>query len=344
MTSEYVKRIRDSGIDIYKTIDPADKDLWIPTKELVEILNTGLRGLGLKNLPLRTRSKIVKSKVCSILGYPIPTCFKKVRPRFTGQNLDIYIQKANNLQIWNDEIDKERRYAILKVSSSDIIEAVKVVTGVELAALDTTGTLTQKYQARLITGSAKAELISTFDTKPILTSLRLSALPREMTVSPIAPPAPDSLLPIAIIYEQLKRLVGFSFPDSGFDQERKRGTELHKIVCKSLGYKEYKETGQFPDITNQLLEVKLQMSPTIDLGLICPNSKEPLSLRISGNKVRHCDVRYALFSGKTEGGKVTLTNVYLTTGEDFFSRFRQFQGKVINKKIQMPLPSNFFRT
>jgi len=344
MENRYVKRIRDSGIGIYKVINPTDKYFWIPTKELMEILNTGLRGLKLRNLPLRTRSKVVKSKICSILGYPIPSSFKKVRPRFTGQNLDIYIQKANNLQIWNDEIDKERRYAILKVSSSDIIETVKIVIGAELASLDTTGTLTQKYQARLTPGSVKAELISLYDTKPILTSLCLSSLPKEMATSPIAPPTPNSLLPIAIVYKQLKRLVGLSFPDSGFDQERKRGTELHKIVCKSLGYKEYKETGQFLDIINQLLEVKLQMSPTIDLGLICPNSKEPLSLIISDNKVRHCDVRYALFYGKTKGGKVTLTNVYLTTGKDFFSRFPQFQGKVINKKIQMPLPTNFFRT
>jgi hypothetical protein len=32
----------------------------------------------------------------------------------------------------------------------------------------------------------------------------------------------------------------------------------------------------------------------------------------------------------------------LTTGESFFTRFTQFQGKVLNKKLQIPLPRDFF--
>jgi hypothetical protein len=40
--------------------------------------------------------------------------------------------------------------------------------------------------------------------------------------------------------------------------------------------------------------------------------------------------------------EVMLTHLFLTTGELFFSRFPQFQGKVLNKKLQIPLPEDFF--
>ena len=102
-------------------------------------------------------------------------------------------------------------------------------------------------------------------------------------------------------------------------------------------------TGGIQDVRHQLLEVKLQTSPTIDLGLVRPDSEEALDVpNIDGRQIRHCDVRYALFYAETDGEHVTLTHLFLTTGEKFFSRFPQFQGKVLNKKIQIPLPADFF--
>ena len=133
------------------------------------------------------------------------------------------------------------------------------------------------------------------------------------------------------------------FKDAGHDQERNRGAALHELVCRELGYADYRDDGRFPDVRQQLLEVKLQTSPTIDLGLVCPDSEAPLDVpQIGGQQVRHCDVRYAIFCATTDGVTVTLTRFYLTTGQRFFSRFPQFQGKVLNKKLQIPLPSDFF--
>lgn len=57
---------------------------------------------------------------------------------------------------------------------------------------------------------------------------------------------------------------------------------------------------------------------------------------------RHCDTRYALFYAATNGTVVTLTHLLVVTGADFFSRFRQFEGRGTNGKIQIPLPRNFF--
>src|SRR3990172_9256028 len=157
-------------------------------------------------------------------------------------------------------------------------------------------------------------------------------------------------LTIQIIFRQsldqdhiLRKLIGKSFFDAGSDQERIRGAELHRIVCRYLGYADFKDDGKFPDIRNQLLETKLQTSPTIDLGLVLPSSQEPLDIpQIQDRTIRHCDVRYAVFYAQTDGARVKLTHLFLTTGESFFRRFRQFQGNIINRKLQIPLPRNFF--
>jgi hypothetical protein len=168
----------------------------------------------------------------------------------------------------------------------------------------------------------------------------------ELTLSgsnPTDPPSGGALLPIESLYRQLQGLIHSKFHHIGSDQERNRGAALHQLVCSALGYKQYGDNGRFPDVRHQLLEVKLQTSPTIDLGLVSPTSIEPLDIpQIGDIKVRHCDIRYAIFFGTTNGTTVTLTHFYLTTGQDFFKRFQQFQGKVVNAKIQIPLPHSLF--
>ena len=338
----YVEAICRSALSIYEPIDVGDPELWIPTPELEQLLNAAIVGVSLAGLPLRTRSKAVKEHVCRALGYPVPPSFRKTQPRFPGQCLDIYVQKANNLQVWNEEITPTRRYVIVRVGKGDVITRVKVVAGDRLALLDTTGTLTQKYQARLIPGEAKTELIADTDTELLRPFVRRS-VDLAPILSPLNHPRAGQLLPIRDIFERLQLLVGERFPDTGPDQERNRGAALQRLVCQRLGYSNFRDDGQFPDVRHQLLEVKLQTSPTIDLGLICPNSEEPLDVpRIESQQIRHCDVRYALFYAVTEAQNIALTHLFLSTGQEFFTRFPQFKGKVLNRKLQIPLPANFF--
>lgn len=342
--SKYPAAITASGLSIYDPIQIGDSKLWIPARELGCLLSTGLQGTSLAGLPLRTRSKVVKEKVCRILGYPIPRSFKKSRPKFPGQAFDIYIQKSRNLQIWNDELSSSRRYVIVKVSAEDIIKHVKVVAGDALDLLDTTGTLTQKYQARItIPSGAQPELFSLTDTMELLPYV---SKPGELTAfagSSIDCPEIGKILPIKEVFARLSLLIGKSFNDPGSVQERNRGAGLHKLICRALGYGDSRDAGCFPDIPHQLLEVKLQTSPTIDLGLVRPNDMALLEIpEGNGIRARHCDVRYAVFYGETDGKKVKLNYLCLVTGEQFFSRFPQFQGRVLNKKLQIPLPWDFF--
>lgn len=329
--------INENNLSIY---DGEDFTLYTED-EITTLVNSHMVGRSFKGLPNRTRSKVSKSLVCESLGYNIPRSFKKTVPRFPAQNLDTYVQKSNNLQVWNQEIDPTRRYLIIRVNDNDEVTGSKVITGEKLILLDTTGTLTQKYQARLTVNETACELISNKDTDHISNILQGNDI--DLTnVSPIDQPTISNLYSINEIYDRLKNLIGRSIKHVGFDQERNRGAELHKLVCSELGYGEYKDNGQFPDVLNQLLEIKLQTSSTIDLGVAYPNSEIVLETKLNDTPIRHKDVRYGIFYGVVNNDEVTLTNFYLTNGEDFFNRFPQTQGNVVNQKIQIPLPKDFF--
>jgi len=338
----YADAIRASGLSVYDPIEAGHPQLWIPTPALETLLRRELTGLSLSGLPLRTRSRVVKERVCKAMGYPVPRSFKRSKPRFPGQLLDTYVQKSNNLQIWNEELAPTRRYALIRVAADRVITRIRVVSGELLACLATTGTLTQKYQARLVPGRLDRELITPLDTKVVLplTNPLARVDPKS---SAIDWPQSGDLLLIARIFEALSSLVGTTFPDTGYDQERNRGGALHKLVCRCLGYKDFRDVGQFPDVRHQLLEIKLQTSPTIDLGLVCPDQVEDIGLPpIMGRQIRHCDVRYAIFYATTDGLRVCLEKLFVTTGQCFFERFPRFEGRIVNKKLQIHLPSDFF--
>jgi hypothetical protein len=341
--SRWRDAISRSGFSIYRSVRTEAPHLWIPTDDLEALLSDGLLGMDVGGLPLRTRSRLVKQAVCTALGYSIPKVFKRTQPRFPGQQLDTYVQKSNNLQIWNEAVAPQRRYAVFHVSSDDVIDAVKVVTGDVIAQLDKTGTLTSKYQARIVPGEQSAELITPRDTDNLAPLLASQDHPHSFSDSPLDHPTPQSLLPIAVVFERLLPLLQSVLNSVGSDQERNRAAQLQLLVTRRLGYSSYRDDGQFPDLPHQLLEIKLQTSPTIDLGGMLPDSHDPLGvLRVNNTQIRHCDVRYALFYGRTTTDTLTLSHFFLTTGEAFFTRFPQFAGRVTNRKLQIPLPADFF--
>jgi len=326
MPSRIVRAIAASGFSIHDSLANRP-ELFIETRTLERILNQALVGLSL-DYPIRTRSKVVKASVCQALGYPLPERFRRTKPRFPGQDFDTFVQKADNLQIWNEEVSAARRYVLIRVDARQIVTRVRVVTGDVIAQYDRTGTLTQKYQARSRQRVTDSQLVSATDTAPV----RRARIGRR-------PTSRSGFLPIQHIYRRLVRLVGQAIADPGRDQERHRGWALHERVCQHLGQVSCSDSGQFPDIPDQLLEVKLQTAATIDLGLVCPDSTAYIA---DVPRFRHCDVRYAVFYGTVVGGKVRLDHLVMTTGADFFTFFRRFEGRVKNAKLQIPLPRRFF--
>lgn len=124
------------------------------------------------------------------------------------------------------------------------------------------------------------------------------------SVNPNYYPSPNHLLPIAEIYERLLPMVGLCIDYLNPLQERNRGAELHELICQHLGYSVYEDDGSYPDIANQLLEIKLQTSPTIDLGLHSPEDGVPI-VTIGDTTFYSDDVRYVIFGGSVEGHYIT---------------------------------------
>ena len=331
--------IQSHGHSIYE--EPATEltgDFYTPS-ELESLLHAELVGrTDLKDLPVRTRSKKAKMLVCEALGYVAPASFQKINPRLRHANVDVYCQQSTNLQIWNQEVDAARRYVIL-IIKRDVIADVKVIAGADLAHFDTTGTLTSKFQANRINEHAGSVLVSNADTSNFVTRLApASSIPRG--VSPVAPPTRGRILDIGTVYQRLLTLVGTTFSDPGQTQERNRGSVIHREACSALGLSHYADHGQFPDILSQLLEVKLQLARTIDLGLELPESATPLASANGIVAVR--DVRYAIFYGSRSQSTFEITNLVVVAGQDFFKEFRQFAGKVSNSKLQLRLDTAWF--
>ena len=332
----YYQNICNSGFSIYDPINPEDQKMFIPTHFLEQIISDSLVGFSLKGLPLRTRAKVVKVKICEALGYPVPRSFRKTQPRFPGQNFDVYTQKSMNVQIWNEEVDASRRYVFLSVDENDLITCVRVVSGETLAKFDRTGKLTTKYQATMNSFdnsnlfSEDSSNVSDWITHPH-SSLKC--------VNPNFYPSPNQLLPIEEIYNRLLPMVGMQIDYLDSLQERNRGAELHALICEHLGYSIYEDDGSYPDIANQLIEIKLQTSPTIDLGLHSP--EDGASVVSIGNKTFYSDdVRYVIFDSSVEGHYIRLNKLYIVSGYKFTEYFPLFKGR--NSKIQLPLPATFF--
>ena len=338
---DYQRNIAESGFTIYEIIEPDNETLYIPTEHLQAIIKDAMVGLSLQGFPLRTRSKVVKQKICECLGYPIPVNFKKTQPRFIGQNFDVYTQKSLNVQIWNEEITPDRRYVFLEVNGSDIVTNVRVITGDQLAHYDKTGTLTTKYQATMHHYNNSC-LFARKDTDNVL-DIICKHNPNLSIFDPNDYPNQDSLLPISELYQRLAKLEGCEFDYISATQERNRGAVIHGAVCEALGYSSYDDDGTYPDLCNQLLEIKLQTSPTIDLGLHSPEDGCCI-LTCCGKSFYSEDVRYVIFDGivNHEFQTVMIDKVYITNGMNFTHDFPMFQGKKQNAKIQLPLPSDFF--
>jgi hypothetical protein len=317
---------------IYEIPSEDNEISLIEIHELQILLSKHLVGLDLSGLPLRTRSKVVKSKICEALGYPIPKSFIKSHPRFPCQNLDVMTQKSHNIQIWNEEIDFERRYAVIKLEQNDIVSKVRVVTGEVLSSLDKTGTLTQKHQA-LLPIESESLLFSKTDTEAV--KAWLSTEDFKPACLPTDPPQKGKIYAISALYKLLSGLIGHKVSEISKDQERNRGSLLHKEICRVLQFDEYKDNGAFPDIPNQLIEIKLQTSQTIDLGQHSPNDEKC----VLGSFVSN-DIRYVIFYGDSESGMVTLKKLFVVNGDDFFKLNKEVKG--ISKKIQLPIPHDFF--
>lgn len=203
----------------------------------------------------------------------------------------------------------ERRYAFIRPNADDILVRVRVVRGVDIAQFDTRGTFTSKYQARMISKQG-SQLLSQLDTYGIADLV--SRAPELSGVQPIDVPSGRTLYSIVEIYERLIPIVGTEHTIPLGYSDRIRGEVIHKEVCKDLGYASFMDDGTFHDVKNQLLEVKAQTSPTIDLGLHNPTT-EVTVLETEQLTVRANEVRYVIFDCTTSQDSTSLQSECLVS-------------------------------
>jgi hypothetical protein len=121
---------------------------------------------------------------------------------------------------------------------------------------------------------------------------------------------------------------------------KNRGQALERMTLSLLGYEmasNEKLVGGFPEIPNQLLEVKVQDAQTVDLGRFSPEKEEII---IAGSNLTTFDVRYmiALTDPKTD----IIEGIILAPGEKLGEIFTYVSE--MNYKCQRPIPMQFFNS
>ena len=278
---------------------------------------------------------------------------------------------------WNEERKylyryQDCRYLLVFHNSDGAILKITLVSGNELAGWDTTGTQTIKWQAnarrsyrneissRIITSSVeplqskftgyiqqplerKHESILQEYQDPIERKHRYILQEDQNPQSPLIKEQPDPayLFTHNEIEHALNTLVGRKFDNPGTGQERNIGQTLEREIAKALGYQHYQQTdtGDYPDLLHQLIEVKFQFSGTIDLGNHLPTDQSSIEASWNEWNITSRDIRYivALMEKDTHGDFI-VDSIVITSGEKFNQYFSIGEGK--NFKVQIPIPSS----
>ena len=301
---------------------------------------------------------------------------KQSKPKFIHQLFDIFVQSSRNLQVWNYvpyadivipsewniESDspyryKDCRYLLVFHNPEGVILRTTLVNGDKLAEWDTTGTQTIKWQAsarRSYRNEISSQIIvspvetlhskiGTYIQQPLEKKSRFIVQESQNLQSPLIkqPPTPALFLTHNEIAQALRTLVGTKFSNLGTGQERGMGQTLEKEIIKTLGYQSYQQTdtGDYPDLLHQLIEVKFQFRGTIDLGKHLPT--DPLPIKAPWNKweISPREIRYiiALMEQDAQDNFI-VDSIVITSGKKFNEYFSISEGT--NFKIQIPIPSS----
>jgi hypothetical protein len=111
---------------------------------------------------------------------------------------------------------------------------------------------------------------------------------------------------------------------------------LEREVAKILGYSEEESlVGGYPDIPHQLLEIKVQDSPTVDLGKFSPSNAIMVNEEL---QVTTEDVRYLIALANPASG--IIEGLVITSGAELGDSFTFVNGTSF--KCQRSIPMSFF--
>ena len=156
----------------------------------------------------------------------------------------------------------------------------------------------------------------------------------EIPENPSIKDEPEKVLPLSYIDKRITdSLIGERLDISL--STKQRGQQLERLVAYMLGYKKQQELleGGYPDIRNQMLEVKVQDSPTIDLGRYSPQFEESINENFTTRTVRYLIALTDAMNGSVDG-------LVLVPGEELGRNFTYISEKSF--KCQRSIPMDFF--
>ncbi|WP_243348058.1 hypothetical protein [Parabacteroides sp. FAFU027] len=295
--------------------------------------------------------------------YEIVPPKKKGVPKMVREFIDSYIitsRTSYNLQVWNripncktilvkyesgDSLKcDDIRYVLVKVDvENSIVESIFILTADYIEAnFGKFGKPTIKHQL-LISNKVRKQIYSSLDK--ILSfpdSRKLSYLVTDHYEKPedyMAKEASvNSLYSINLLIELVaKKLIGKKLDNN---TTKNRGQALERMVLDLLGYEMNEDenlAGNFPDIPNQLLEVKVQDTQTVDLGKFSPEKEELVSPE---NNLTTFDVRYLI--ALTNPATDIIEGIILAPGEKLGELFTYVSD--VSYKCQRSIPMSFFDT
>lgn len=295
--------------------------------------------------------------------YEIVPPKKKGVPRFLRYYIDTYIVttgKKYNLQVWNrnptsdyvqvsySKLEKKLRandviFVFGKIKDSKIDTIIVTTPNKIVEKFGQFGVPTSKQQL-IISDAERQSILNTKDKILFYTddvSLK-DLLNKNQNTSGLDAKSRQirELLPLEKIKEVAKELIGIKLKEKS---TRKKGVELEKYIIHKLGYQiPNNMEGKYPDIPNQLLEVKVQESPTVDLGKYSPQNIEVIDdLEIIGNNensITTQNIRYiiALTNSKTS----IIEGFYIGPGAKLGQKFTYVLER--SSKYQKGIDMSFF--
>lgn len=318
-------------------------------------------GTNLRKLIAATLEEYELSASASDGEYEIVPPKGKGIPRILREFIDTYIVTSGssyNLQVWNrmpasstllvkydsgeslkcDDV----RFIMVRIETVEhTIASIVVMTPQYIETrFGKFGKPTVKHQL-IISSKVRKSIYESADR--ILSfpdSRKLTYLVRNEHTPPttgmVQEPSLQSLFSISL----LKKIVAEKLVGRKLDAAatKNRGQALERMTLDLLGYSlENNEVlhGGFPDIRNQLLEVKVQDSPTVDLGRFSPEREE---IVIEEGNLTTFDVRYLIALTNPKSG--IIEGVILAPGEKLGEVFSYISSE--SYKCQRSIPMSFF--
>ena len=294
-------------------------------------------------------------------SYEIVPPKRKGVPKMLRELVDSYIITSGtsyNLQVWNRIPNCKTllvKYETGESLKCDDVRFIFAKIDTENSKIDSIILMTPQYiekhfgkfgnptiKHQLLISRKVRRQILTSETK-ILSfpdSLKLSYLTTNEYQNPSDnishEPNLKTFFSIQLLHEMVaKELIGTSLEENS---TKNRGQDLERKTMRLLGYPTIKGenlVGGFPDIPNQLLEVKVQEAQTVDLGRFTPAKEEVV---FSENNLTTFDVRYLIALTNPNTG--IIEGVILAPGERLGEFFTYVSDQ--SYKCQRSIPMSFF--